>query len=191
MTFEEYKQKIIDSIEFGELNDFENLIQNEHYNPDFEDNLPLQLICSFNENEMLKALLENTNIDPSCLNNQAYVTSALRGGVELVEILIEDDRVDVFAQNNRAFFFAVLQQDFHMINLMLNHKKYQKLNIESIIFKNNLMSINEQDDIFKYLFSYSILRNDLIIFLDDGNDKNKTLLNQFKKQIINNKVQSF
>ncbi|KAI9341182.1 ankyrin repeat-containing domain protein [Obelidium mucronatum] len=92
-----------------------------YFNPSGQDSKALRWAAERGNYEVVKLLLQNSNVDPSALDNEAIVFSAEAGHLSVVEILLQDPRVDPSAKDNEASVCASSNGHLDVMRLLLSH----------------------------------------------------------------------
>jgi hypothetical protein len=77
----------------------------------------------YHTQEMIYALLQNEEFDPSRADNWALKTAAKYGLVDCVTSLLRDDRVNPCASDNYALLKAIKYGHTKCVKLLLNDKR--------------------------------------------------------------------
>lgn len=82
-------------------------------------NFHLRRACASGKKHLVKASLENPEVDPGADDNLAIITAASEGHVDIVEILLQDDRVDPSARDNIAIIEAASKGHLGVVKRLL------------------------------------------------------------------------
>ena len=89
------------------------------YNPKFDLNYTFRLACKNGCIEVVKLLLQDPRVDPSCYHRCAIWLACGRGHIEIARLLLQDPRVDPTANDNYAFIYACDNGHTETVRLLL------------------------------------------------------------------------
>ena len=79
----------------------------------------LQMACATNKPNIVKSLLKNDQINPSCNNNFCIQIACASNYIEVAELLIQDDRTDISASGSFCIRAAIKAGNRRIIELLL------------------------------------------------------------------------
>ena len=197
------QEQFYKSIEDGDIENFNLLMNNKKVDPSDEDNYAIQVASLNGHVDIVKLLLKDKRVNLSVKNNYAIQASSLNGHVDIVKLLLKDKRVNPSVENNYAIRFASYNGHVDIVKLLLKDKRvdpsdnrnwaiqatykkaYYKI-FDSINNKNfNIFSFNnEYVNIIKLLWKDERVKSSL------KNDDDE-LYDKLIKQDISDKIEEF
>ena len=121
------------SCEFG-LIEVVNFLLNTNLRIDI-GNGPIRAACGKGHADIVKILLKDPRVDPSCINNECIRNSASYGHTEVVKILLQDPRVDPTVIRNAPLLSAAHSGNIEMIKLFLKDPRVNPAVDDNYIIK--------------------------------------------------------
>lgn len=99
--------------------------------------------------EIVKVLLDDSRVDPSCFDNEPIRIASTNGHEEIVKLLLRDPRVDPSTWNNFPIQYASLHHHIDIVQLLLDDPRVDPSDAENCAIKYAI--INEKEDIVSIL----------------------------------------
>ena len=131
--------------------------------------------------KLLRAIIKNTDVDPSINNNAAFKLALERRKITVIKCLLEDDRVDPNVDNNFILNRCCMYKKNKLAEVLINHKK-------TILNANNNKAIylaytNKNFEIVDLLFSFDSVKES--VKLDHPDIYNYLISVEIKKKMLN------
>jgi hypothetical protein len=103
--------------------------------------------------DIVKLLLQNETVDPTCKNNGQLLLATKRGYLEIVELLLRDSRINPSEPQNEGLKCAITTKNVALINLYLSNKIVVKSLSNRYSFKDVLNCAKNDIELIKLLLN--------------------------------------